>query len=194
MGGDVFNILRTLVAEGKITHWGVSVETVEEALLCAAQPECAAIEVIFNCLRLKPAEEFFPVAKTADVGVIVRVPLASGLLTGKINAEYLASLAETDHRTFNKSGAFFDKGETWSGLGEHLEDAAFPAVEAIRMVVPEGVSLAAFALRWILMFPEVSVVIPGMRTREHVAVNLVAAALPSLSTDAMDGVRQAYDK
>jgi len=171
----------------------VSVETVEEAILCAAQPDCAAIEVIFNCLRLRPAEDFFPSAKKADVGVIVRVPLASGLLTGKINAAYLSSLAETDHRTFNKSGAFFDKGETWSGLGEHLEGAAFPAVEAIRTLIPDGVSMAAFALRWILMFQEVSVVIPGMRTREHVAGNLVAAALPPLSQDAMDGVSKAYD-
>jgi aryl-alcohol dehydrogenase-like predicted oxidoreductase len=192
--GALFDILRTLVKEGKIAHWGVSVETVDEALLCSAQPDCAAIEIIFNCLRLKPAEDFFPLARTADVGIIVRVPLASGLLTGKINAEYLASLAQTDHRTFNKSGDFFDKGETWSGLGEHLENAAFPAVEAIRALVPEGTTMAAFALRWILMFPDVSVVIPGMRTREHVAGNLVAAALPSLSDEAMDGVRQAYDK
>lgn len=192
--GELFDILGTLKAEGKIEHWGVSVETIEEAMLCAAQPDCAAIEVIFNCLRLKPAEEFLPKAKLADLGVISRVPLASGLLTGKIDTTYVASLAETDHRTFNKSGAFFDKGETWSGLGEHLEDAAFPAVDAIRAVMPEGVSMAAFALRWILMFGEVSVVIPGMRTKDHVKGNLAAAALPPLTKEAMEGVQLAYDK
>lgn len=191
--GAVFDILRKLRDEGKIAHWGVSVETVEEALLCAQQPDCAAIEIIFNCMRLKPAEAFFPKAKEADIGVISRVPLASGLLTGKVDAAYVASLGESDHRTFNKSGAFFDKGETWSGLGEHLEDAAFPAVEAIRLAVPEGVSMSAFALRWILMFPEVSVVIPGMRTKNHVDGNLVAAALPPLTGEAMGIVQKAYD-
>merc|ERR1711862_136960 len=103
-----------------------------------------------------------------------------------------ASLGEGDHRTFNKSGAFFDKGETWSGLGEHLEDAAFPAVEAIRKVVPEGVSMSAFSLRWILMFPQVSVVIPGMRTKDHVEGNLVAASLPPLTDEAMVAVEEAY--
>lgn len=192
--GELFNVLRTLKAEGKIEHWGVSVETIEEAMLCAAQPDCAAIEIIFNCLRLKPAEEFLPKAKEADLGVIARVPLASGLLTGKIDAAYVASLGETDHRVFNKSGECFDKGETWSGLGEHLEDAAFPAVEAIRAVVPEGVSMAAFALRWILMFGAVSVVIPGMRTRDQVKGNLAAGALPGLSEEAMEGVQEAYNK
>jgi len=191
--GAVFDVLRLLVQEKKIAHWGVSVETVEEALLAVAQPDCASVQIIFNCFRLKPAEAFFSTAAKHDVAIIARLPLASGLLTGKVDCEYVTSLPKDDHRTFNRAGEAFDKGETWSGLGEHLEEAAFPAVEAIRRLLAQETPMSAFALRWILMHPEVSIVIPGMRNRSQVEGNLVALALPAISQEAMTGVQQAYD-
>ena len=185
-----YTALRRLVSEGRILHWGVSVETVDEAMLAIAQPDCATIQIIFNMLRLKPARAFLPAAKAADVGTLIRLPLASGLLVGKVDAAYLAALADGDHRRFNVAGAAFDKGETWSGLGEHLHDIALPAVERIKAVaagalargeLSSDATLGQIALRWILDHDGTTCVIPGARTTAQVKSNLGAGALPALS-------------
>jgi aryl-alcohol dehydrogenase-like predicted oxidoreductase len=197
-----FDALRRLVAEGRILHWGVSVETVEEGLLAIKQLDCATIQIIFNMLRTKPSKDFLPAAKAADVGTLVRLPLASGLLAGKIDAAYVAALSEGDHRKFNASGAFFDKGETWSGLGEHLHDVALPAVEELKGVtqgalargeLPPGTTLAQTALRWILDHQGATCVIPGARTVEQVQGNLIAGTLPALSAQVHASVAGVYD-
>ena len=197
-----FAALRRLVSEGRILHWGVSVETVDEAMLAIAQPDCASIQIIFNMLRTKPAQAFLPAAKAADVGTIIRLPLASGLLTGKVDAAYLAALEDGDHRKFNVGGAAFDKGETWSGLGEHLHDVALPAVERLKEAaagalargeLPASTSLGQVALRWILDHDGTSCVIPGARTVEQVKSNLDAGTLPALTPQVHALVAGVYD-
>ena len=185
---EVFGILDDLVRAGKVRHYGVSVETVDEALRAIRHPNVATVQIIFNMLRLKPAEAFFPAAAAKGVGILARVPLASGLLTGKLRPD--STFAADDHRAFNRDGAAFDKGETFSGVpfGVGLE-----AVERLRPLVPESATLAQTALRWILEFDAVSCVIPGARTPAQAAANAAAADLPSLSPATMDAVRAVYD-
>jgi aryl-alcohol dehydrogenase-like predicted oxidoreductase len=185
---EVFGILDDLVREGKLRHYGVSVETVDEALRAIRHPHVATVQIIFNMLRLKPAEAFFPAAQARGVGILARVPLASGLLTGKLKAD--STFAADDHRAFNRDGAAFDKGETFSGVpyGIGLE-----AVERLRPLVPAGASLAQTALRWILGFDAVSCVIPGAKTPAQAKDNAAAADLPPLSPATMDAVRAVYD-
>ena len=201
-GSATFDALRKLKSDGRILHWGVSVETVEEAMLSIAQPDCATVQIIMNMLRTRPAADFLPAAKAADVGTLIRLPLASGLLTGKVDGAYLAKLDEGDHRKFNTSGAAFDKGETWSGLGEHMEDVALPAVEQLKQAhagaiarseLPLNASLGQMALRWILDQEGATCVIPGARTTEQVDGNLGAAALPALSPAVLTQVKGVYD-
>eukprot|EP00047_Mylnosiga_fluctuans_P015274 m.44821 g.44821 ORF g.44821 m.44821 type:complete len:353 (-) comp5846_c0_seq1:95-1153(-) len=193
--GEVFETLRKLKAAGKIEHWGASVETVEEALLCIQQADCASIQIIYNALRLKPAEAFLPAALAANVGVIVRLPLASGILgKGHGLRAHIAGLPPTDHRVFNVSGAAFDKGESLSGLGEHLEDAVYPAAAELTALVPEGVGVAPFFLRFALTHPAVTVVIPGMRTPEQVQQNLESTKLPLLTAEQTGAIQAVYDK
>ena len=185
---DVFDILNDLKAEGKIKHYGVSVEKVEEALKAIEYPGVETVQIIFNMFRQRPAELFFDEAKRRDVGVIVRVPLASGLLTGKYTEE--ATFPENDHRHFNRHGEAFDVGETFAGVD--LEQGV-QAVRELEALCPDGITMAQFALRWILMFDAVSCAIPGAKRPDQAAENAAAADLPPLSDDTMDAVRAIYD-
>ena len=185
---EVFGILDDLVASGKIRYYGVSVEKVEEALKAIEYPNVQTVQIIFNCFRQRPAEEFFPQAKKKQVGILARVPLASGLLTGKLRRD--STFASDDHRNFNRHGEAFDVGETFSGVDYNI---GLEAVEEIRHLLPAGPSMAQFALRWILMFDAVSCAIPGGKKPEQVADNCRAADLPPLTGQAMDAVRRIYD-
>ncbi|GAA4016586.1 aldo/keto reductase [Deinococcus rubellus] len=185
---EVFGVLDSFVQEGLLRAYGVSVETVDEALTAIKHPNVATVQIIFNAFRLKPAEQFFAAAREAGVGILARVPLASGLLTGKMTAQ--SHFASDDHRSFNRQGEAFDKGETFSGVDF---ETGLKAVEELRPLVPEGMTLAEFALRWILMFPEVSCAIPGAKNAAQVEANARAAELPPLSGDMMQGVARVYD-
>jgi aryl-alcohol dehydrogenase-like predicted oxidoreductase len=186
---EVFGLLDDLVAAGKLRHYGVSVETVDEALKAIRFPDVKTVQIIFNMFRIKPAERFLPAARAADIGVIARVPLASGVLTGKFNRT--SAFAEDDHRGFNREGARFDKGETFSGVPY---ETALDAVEAIRPLVPHGASLGQFALRWILMFDAVTCAIPGAKTAEQAQANAAAADLPAIDAAIMQAVARVYDE
>jgi aryl-alcohol dehydrogenase-like predicted oxidoreductase len=186
---EVFGALDTLVREGKLRYYGVSVETVEEAKASLLFPGVQSVQIIFNMFRPKPAEEFFALAAQARVGIIARVPLASGLLTGKWNAQ--TRFAADDHRNFNARGEAFDVGETFSGVP--FEDG-LRAVDALRPLVPAGATMAQLALRWILMFPEVSCAIPGAKTPAQAQDNAAAAELPALDGAAMARVLGVYDR
>ena len=186
---EVFGVLDDLKAEGKIRHYGVSVETVEEALKAIEYPGVETVQIIFNMFRQRPADLFFEEAKARDVGVIVRVPLASGLLTGKYTAD--ATFPENDHRNFNRNGEAFDVGETFAGVD--LETGV-QAVRELEAVKPEGLTMAQFALRWILMHDAVSCAIPGAKQPDQAAENAQAAEAPPLSDDTMDAVEDIYDR
>ena len=185
---EVFGVLDDLKTAGKIRHYGVSVETVDEARKAMRYPHVETVQIIFNMFRLKPADRFFGEAEANGVGVIARVPLASGLLTGKLRAD--SAFAETDHRAFNRDGQSFDKGETFSGVPY---ETALAAVEELRPLVPKGQTMAQFALRWILMWSAVSCAIPGAKTPAQARENIAAAELPALTAEAMEGVRRIYD-
>ncbi len=187
--GAVYDALDEMVAEGRIKAYGVSVETCEEALTALARPNVASVQIILNCLRLKPLERVLPAAAEAGAGIIARVPLASGLLSGRYTAS--TTFAENDHRNFNRHGEAFDVGETFSGVPY---EAGLAAVERLRGLVPEGQALAQFALRWIIDQPGVSTVIPGARNAAQATANTAAAALPALSAEALAGVRETYDE
>ncbi|MEN9936569.1 MAG: hypothetical protein RLZZ387_3148 [Chloroflexota bacterium] len=185
----VFDALDGLVAAGKLRHYGVSVEKVSEALRATERPGVQSVQIIFNMFRLKPAEEFFAAAQQRQVGIIARVPLASGLLTGKLRAD--SSFSADDHRTFNRHGEAFDRGETFSGVDYAT---GLRAVEELRPLVPAGATLAQLALRWITMFPAVTCAIPGAKNAQQVEQNVGAAALPPLEDGAMQAVRDVYDR
>ncbi len=185
---EVFEILDDLVKEGKIRYYGVSVEKVEEALKALTYPNIQSVQIIFNIFRFKPAEVFFKAAKEQNVGIIVRVPLASGMLTGKFRQNSLFS--EKDHRNYNRQGESFDKGETFSGVDYNT---GLTAVEKLRPLVRENETMAQFALRWILMFPEVTTVIAGAKTPQQAEENSSAASLPPLSPEKMKQVSEIYD-
>jgi aryl-alcohol dehydrogenase-like predicted oxidoreductase len=186
---EIFALFDTLKAEGKIRNLGVSVEKVEEALKAIEYPNVTTVQVIFNMFRLRPAGLFFREARAKDVGIIARVPLASGLLSGRFNRE--TQFGAGDHRNFNRDGATFDKGETFSGVNY---EQGLAAVEAIKAIFPDEPGLAAWALRWILMFPEVSTVIPGVSRVEQLEANLAAADLRALTQAEMDGVAAVYER
>lgn len=186
---DAFDAMEAMVREGRVRHVGVSVETVEEALLAIERPVVETVQIIYNPFRLKPAEEVFPAARAHDVGIIVRVPLASGLLTGKFDED--ATFAGDDHRAFNRHGEAFDVGETFAGVDFETGVAAARELGAI---VPEGATLAQATLRWILMNPDVSTVIPGAKRPAQARENARAAELPPLNRDAMETVRRVYDE
>ena len=185
---EVFGFLDELVAAGKLRYYGVSVEKVEEALKAIEYPHVQSVQIIFNAFRLRPAELFFEQAQRRQVAVIARVPLASGLLSGRFtrSTEFPAS----DHRAFNRNGEMFDKGETFSGVdyGTGLE-----AVERLRPLVPPGAALAQFALKWILSFDAVSCVIPGARRADQVRDNAAASDVPALSAETIAAVQETYD-
>jgi aryl-alcohol dehydrogenase-like predicted oxidoreductase len=184
---EVFGYLDDLVTAGKIRHYGVSVERVEEALKAIEFPNVKTVQIIFNCFRLRPADLFFEVAKKKRIGILARVPLASGLLTGKFNKA--SQFAKDDHRQFNRHGEAFDMGETFSGVDYNV---ALAAVEEIRKLVPTGASMAQFALRWILMFDAVTCAIPGGKTTEQIVDNCRASDLSPISYAAMKQVAEIY--
>jgi aryl-alcohol dehydrogenase-like predicted oxidoreductase len=185
---EVFGILDDLVQQGKIRYYGVSVETVDEALKAIGYPNVQSVQIIFNMFRFKPAEQFFAAARERKVGIIVRVPLASGMLTGKFHRD--TQFAPTDHRNYNRYGQAFDQGETFSGVDY---ETGLAAVDELRQLVPPGATMAQFALRWILMFPEVSTVIAGAKNPRQAEENTKAAELPPLSEETMRRVREIYD-
>jgi len=184
---EVFGHMDDLMKAGKIRHYGVSVEKVEEALKAIEYPNVQSIQIIYNIFRQRPASLFFAEAKKRQVGVIARVPLSSGLLTGKMNAS--TAFAADDHRAFNRNGEAFDKGETFSGVPY---DVALEVVEEIRKLVPANATMAEFALRWILMEDAVSTVIPGARNAAQAQANSRASALPALPAETMDALRELY--
>ncbi|MBS3966613.1 MAG: aldo/keto reductase [Truepera sp.] len=177
---EVFAALDDLVQEGLIRHYGVSVEKVEEALKAIEYPGVATVQIIFNLFRQRPAELFLREAQAKGVGILARVPLASGLLTGKLNPDW--QFAADDHRRFNRHGEAFDVGETFAGVPFEV---GLAAVAAIRSLVPPGASMAQFALRWILMHEAVSCAIPGAKNPQQVIDNAHAAALPALAEEVM---------
>ena len=179
----------SLVKDGKVQHYGVSVERVEEALKAMEFPGVESIQIIFNMFRQRPAEHFLSEAKRRGVATIIRVPLASGMLTGKLTAA--STFAPDDHRNFNRHGEAFDVGETFSGVPY---DTGLQAVEELKTLVPQGATLAQLALRWILMFDGVSTIIPGAKTARQVEDNSAAAELLPLSEQQMEAVRAAYDR
>ncbi len=184
---EFFDAMDELVRAGKILHYGVSVEKVEEALKAIEYDGVESVQIIFNAFRQRPAELFFREAKARNVGVICRVPLASGLLTGKLDAS--SSFEADDHRAFNREGAAFDKGETFAGVDY---EAGLAAVDALRPLVPDGATMAQFALRWILQHDAVSTVIPGAKRASQVQDNAAAAELPPLDEATMAAVDAAY--
>lgn len=186
---DVFEALGAMQTAGKIKGYGVSVEKVEEALKAIEFPGVVSIQIIYNIFRQRPSDLFFEEARRKNVAVIARVPLASGLLSGKINSA--TAFADDDHRKFNRNGEAFDVGETFAGVPFEV---GLEAVEAIRKLVPDGTSMAAFALRWILMSNAVTVVIPGARNGDQAKANAAAADLPPLSADVMAATRDVYDR
>lgn len=186
---EIFELFDRLKEEGKILNLGVSVERVEEGLKALTFDNVTTIQLIFNMFRQRPAELLFAEAQRHDVGLIVRVPLASGLLTGKFSAQ--TTFGADDHRQFNRDGAAFDKGETFSGVDY---ETGLAAVEELKQLFPDQPNLAAVALRWILMFDEISCVIPGASRPEQLQANLHAAELPALTADQMQAVRTVYDQ
>jgi aryl-alcohol dehydrogenase-like predicted oxidoreductase len=184
---EVFGYLDDLTAAGKIKHYGVSVERVEEALKAIEYPNVKTIQIIFNCFRLRPAGLLFAEAEKRNICILARVPLASGLLTGKFNKE--SEFSAEDHREFNRHGERFDRGETFSGVDY---EAALYAVEELRALVPTGMSLAQFALRWILMFDAVTCAIPGGKRAAQVADNCAASDLRPLNDATMRAVESIY--
>ena len=185
----VYDALDTLKATGKIANYGVSVERIDQAMTAMQHPGVTSVQIIYNLFRQRPADAFFAAAKAANVAVIARVPLASGLLTGKMTAA--STFAADDHRSFNRNGEAFDKGETFSGVPF---DVALQAVDELRPLVPAGATMAAFALRWILMADAVSVVIPGAKTAAQSQANAAADALPPLDAATMAAAREIYQR
>jgi aryl-alcohol dehydrogenase-like predicted oxidoreductase len=186
---EVFGLLDDFVKAGKIRFYGVSVEKVDEALTAIEFPKVQTVQIIFNCFRQRPAEKLFAAASQKQVGILARVPLASGLLTGKFRKD--SSFSADDHRNFNRHGEAFDVGETFSGVDYTL---GLETVAQIRGLLPAGVSMSHFALRWILMFDAVTCAIPGGRRPEQVADNCHASDLPPLTTETMTTIQRIYDE
>jgi len=186
---ELFGVLDRLRDAGKIRYYGVSVERVEEALKAIEYPGVQTVQIIFNCFRQRPADLFFEQAAKRQVGILARVPLSSGMLTGKLTRD--SQFASDDHRNFNRHGEAFDVGETFSGVDY---ETSLAAVEEIRALLPPNVSMAQFALRWILMFPAVTCAIPGGKRPSQVADNCSASDLPPLTAPAMQAIREIYDR
>ena len=186
---EAFERMERLVEQGKIRQYGVSVERVEEALKAIEYPGVVSVQIIFNLFRLRPAELFFRQAQQRNVAIIARVPLASGLLTGKFTRN--SRFENSDHRHFNRNGEAFDVGETFSGVPYEV---GLAAVERVRPLVSNDATLAQMALRWILMFDAVTVVIPGARNPQQALANIAAADMPPLSGNIMDAIAQIYEE
>jgi aryl-alcohol dehydrogenase-like predicted oxidoreductase len=186
---EVFGILDEFVKQGKIRHYGVSVERIDEARAAIQFPGVQSVMIIFNIFRQRPIEDFFPEAQRRKVGLIARVPLASGMLTGKMTKS--TRFAPDDHRSFNRDGRAFDRGETFSGVDF---EKGLEAVEELRPLVPKGATMAQMALRWILMFDAVTCAVPGAKRPAQVEDTLQAASLPPLSDSTMEKIREIYDR
>jgi aryl-alcohol dehydrogenase-like predicted oxidoreductase len=186
---EIFELFDQLKTEGKIQHMGVSVEKVEEALKAIEYDNVTTVQIIFNMFRQRPAELFFAEAKKKNIGIIVRVPLASGLLTGKFSAQ--SNFETGDHRQFNRNGEAFDKGETFSGI-DYATGLA--AVEALKAIFPGQANLAPIALKWILQFDAVSCIIPGASNESQVDSNISALQIPDLTNEQLKAVQQVYEK
>jgi aryl-alcohol dehydrogenase-like predicted oxidoreductase len=178
-----------MVAQGRIRHYGVSVETCAEALVAIARPNVASVQIILNCLRLKPLEQVLPAARAAGVAIIARVPLASGLLSGRYDEQ--TTFGPDDHRNYNRHGEAFDVGETFSGVPFEV---GLEAVRRLAGIVPPGAATAQFALRWIIDQPGVTVVIPGARNPTQARSNAASAELEPLSPEQLAGVAEIYDE
>jgi aryl-alcohol dehydrogenase-like predicted oxidoreductase len=186
---EVFSFLDELVNAGKIRYYGVSVERVEEALMAVEYPGVQSVQIIFNMLRQRPAETFFARADEKEVGILARVPLASGLLTGKMTAD--STFADDDHRAFNRNGEAFDRGETFAGVDY---ESGLDFVQQLREICPGGITLPQFALRWILMHDAVTCAIPGARNPAQVEQNASASDVDALSSAVMEKIKSLYDK
>ena len=186
---ELFAALDELVAEGALAAYGVSVEKVEEGLKALEYPNLATIQIVFNAFRQRPAERFLGEASRRDVGVIARVPLASGMLTGKLRPD--TAFEAEDHRLYNRHGESFDVGETFAGVDY---ETGLAAVEELRGLVPDGATLAQLALRWVLMHPGITTTIPGAKTPEQARANAAAAGLPALDDPTMETIGAVYDE
>ncbi len=186
---ETFGALDDLVQAGKIKYYGVSVEKVEEALKAMEFPNVQSVQIIFNIFRQRPADLFFELATQKQVGILARVPLASGLLTGKMSRQTV--FTDDDHRNFNRHGEAFDVGETFAGVDY---ESGLAVVDLLRPFVPAGATMPQFALRWILMFEAVSCVIPGAKNRQQAEDNAGAANLSALSPETMEHIRAIYDQ
>jgi aryl-alcohol dehydrogenase-like predicted oxidoreductase len=185
---EVFGVMDDLVAAGKIRHYGVSVEKVEEAIKAIEFENVASVQIIFNMFRQRPADLFFRLAREKSVAILARVPLASGLLSGKMSLS--TQFADDDHRMFNRHGEAFDVGETFAGVPYEV---GLAAVEKLRALCPADATMAQFALRWILQFDAVSVVIPGARNPEQAQSNAAASAIAPIDSDTLQAVRKIYE-
>lgn len=185
---ELFGVLDDLVQAGKIRYYGVSVEKVEEGLKALEYPGVQSVQIIFNIFRQRPADLFFKETKRKKVAVLARVPLSSGMLTGKMTRD--TAFTPDDHRTYNRHGEAFDVGETFSGVDY---DVGLQVVEGLRQLVPDGMTMAQFALRWTLMFPAVTCAIPGAKNREQVADNAAAADFPAFSEKTMAAILAIYN-
>jgi aryl-alcohol dehydrogenase-like predicted oxidoreductase len=186
---DVFGVLDDLVRAGKLRFYGVSVEKVEEGLKALEYPGVQSVQIIYNIFRQRPAELFFAEARRRKVGILARIPLASGLLSGRMTPT--TAFAADDHRGFNREGAAFDRGETFAGVPF---DVGLAAVEELRALVPTGMTMSQLALRWILMSDAVTCAIPGARRPAQVDENCAAADLPPLDARTMAAIRDLYDR
>jgi aryl-alcohol dehydrogenase-like predicted oxidoreductase len=184
---ELFGGLDDLIKKGKIRNYGVSVEKVEEAIKAVEYPNVQTVQIIFNIFRQRPADLFFRRAKENKVGILARLPLSSGMLSGKMSAQ--SKFAPEDHRAYNRQGEAFDKGETFSGVDF---ETGLQAVEELRKLVPAGTTMAQFALRWILMFDAVTCAIPGGKRPSQVEENLAAADLPAIPDETMRAVSELY--
>ncbi len=185
----IFAVLDEIVSAGRIRAYGVSVETCAQALAAIARPNVATVQIILNCFRLKPLEAVLPAASEAGVGIIARVPLASGLLSGRYDER--TTFAPDDHRSYNRHGEAFDVGETFAGVPYEV---GLAAVRELASLLDPGMTLTEFALRWVIDQPGVSTVIPGARTPEQVRLNAASASLPPLRDSQLAGVRDVYDR
>jgi aryl-alcohol dehydrogenase-like predicted oxidoreductase len=186
---ETFDALDELVKEGKLLHYGVSVEKVEEALKAIEYPNVKTVQIVFNIFRQRPLDLFFREAQKRKIGILARLPLSSGMLTGKMSKQ--STFEADDHRLFNRQGESFDRGETFSGLDYEI---GLQAVEELRAVVPADMSMTQMALRWILMSPAVTCAIPGAKRPAQVEENVKAADQPPLSDEAMGQIRSIYDR
>ncbi len=186
---EVFDVLDGLIKAGKLRHYGVSVEKVEQALKAIEYPGVQSVQIIFNIFRQRPIDLFFGEAERRKVGILARLPLSSGMLAGKMSR--MSTFSSGDHRQFNRHGESFDRGETFSGLDY---ETGLQAVEELRALLPLNMSMSQMALRWLLMFPAVTCAIPGGKRPSQVEENVAAADLPALSEETMTHVRALYDR